>query len=341
MRFFGKIAIIVSFFGFSLCSQPANSQTVQKLKAGKKPGPNYTPVVHYITPVPTPTPKPRKPLRHVNSGLSSVTAPEKYARKVVTEIPKETLFQFLRSDGPAGALNAELQRAATQQYLCDIHGFHHMAFRVDANENSYLQFRKTVRVFDKKGNMVRTIAKTFQENRMLVDEEGNMLLYSRSLLPPTGRIYDSKGDLIEKPDFTNIKSSDLECAGFSHGVLYSNRENGVIHKLPGADEKKINLRISPGKSRKVVNFPLVIDGYSLGELITVDNAGNSYWKYREPDDSWPVEEICHTYKFDSDGNLLAGFDFLPQFINEETQTLYHWEFSKDGASLVKWEKEKS
>lgn len=327
-----------------LLSHNGYGQAVKKI-AVKKPTPtNYTPRPNPFSPTPTPIPKLKKPWRHKNGGLSSATASEKYERKVLVEIPKETLFQFMKADGHGSmaALNAELQQAATQQYMYDNHGFLGLTYQVDANENFYLRFEKAIRVFDRNGNLIRTIAKTPQEDRMLVDEDGNLCIYSRSLSPSTARLYNPEGRLVEQPDFKNTKWFELELAKFSHGVLYSTRGTGVLHKLPGVEGRKINFVVvvaTPGKT-KAVQYPLVIDGYGREQIITTDDAGNSYWKYFEGDDSWPVEEIAHTYKFDPDGNLLAGFDFLPKFINEKTQALYHWEFSPTGISLMKWEKEK-
>jgi hypothetical protein len=321
----------------------------QTWKAATPINPSATP---RVTPHPSPTrvPKLAKPHKRPKSmGVSSAIASEKYVRKVVLEFSKEQFSKLLKEDGGSGYVEKLFQSAATQRYEGQFdYGF---SFRVDEMENMYLIFQNSIKVFDAKGNRIRNINKDQQENRVSVDEDGNVWIYSTGtpgmsfhspsgelIVVPQQRIIGPDGKLIANPELKDW--SVMRYAKFSHGMIYSEKNGDVYFKIPGADEKNIRSTVIESKQQKQnTKFPLVIDGFSIGEDVKIDNAGNIYKRYRDSDDStWPPYEISHLYKFDSQGHLLAGFNFLPEYINPQTQIIYHWEFDPDHFRIVKWEK---
>lgn len=222
--------------------------------------------------------------------------------------------------------------------------------------------------FDKDGKQVKALKKEpFSQDGLLVDENGNICIYNRGS-PSLFLFYGTTGNLIGKENIPIKKPAEADrfvnTIAFERGVIYSKKVGEIFHKLPGADEKNIVKKILiPSvrnnfhgiqnkhfykKNGQEYQLPDVIDGFSFSRIIDVDSSGDIYVLY-----DWNPEPITeegsnypdwtptsyHTYKFDSEGHLLAGFDFAPDYINPGNGTLYKWE-GWPSPKFVKWGKTK-
>jgi hypothetical protein len=302
------------------------------LPTGKRP-PKPTPVPTSISNQPDVLPdtymQPRK-LRVM--GLSSVNAPEKYARKLMFEMSTNEL---LKKYGWA------------PNKVC----------RVDGNENVYLTFQRAVAEFDKNGKLLRVIENISPTsgNNILVDEGGNLFIREYGVengrVISSIRVFDSNGILITQRDIKNWHVFEGPDVRFSHGNIYSIKTGDVFYKLPNADEKEIGKKKFP----KDLKFQLTgaspaqyetddhdnllpgrIDGFNFGCVMDIDSSGDIYAEYVQgsPAGEHPVWQLFRLYKFNPKFRLLAGFDFYPDDINLQTGTLYHVE----NGQMVKWEK---
>jgi hypothetical protein len=290
-------------------------------------------------------PRKVRPHRLRNMGLSSADAPEKYLRTVMFEIPADDLFK----------------KYGWAQF---------MPCSFDSRENVYISFKNDVCVFDKTGKLIRSVKKESSEqykfilgSTLLVDEKGNMCIIQPN--SNIARIFDSDGNLINRVTF----EKKFKKMRFSFGVIYSEETGDIVYKYPDADEKKISQKkflkdfeefktntsgIVSGfgyeSDGEKYLFPDPVDGFHFEQIIDIDDFGNIYAKYygKADDDPMGKNPIYHVYKFNSKCQLLAGFDFCPDYINLHTETVYHAEadpneklWSSPYGRIVKWEKSKN
>lgn len=199
---------------------------------------------------------------------------------------------------------------------------------------------------------------TFGNCQISVDEEQNVLIYQPNGL---GRVFDINGKIVSefelhKKSIEKIGKKSRFRVWMSHGKVFSLTGGDFLNASKSSNElsnedlknSPINysLHFPPGGSyelqekggsveaentitRKKINFPGVLNHGVFGHIELLDNVGNFYVLFDVAGEKGTLENgkpnyfyFPRLYKFNPDGDLLAGFNFFPSYIDPITQNCY-------------------
>lgn len=287
-------------------------------------------------------------------GIVSGNLPEKYEQKVILELPRQKVIQLFLKDGETEPIANYYYNAVAGDP--DFNAGEELGrFGVDQKENIYLMFPHSVYVFDNRGTLVHSLPQTSNSNEdAVVDEDGNVAILDHF----NWHFFDSDGNPVSKV----VKRGGFP-GGFSHGTFYSPQTGEITFKMKSGknlenkyfvkDMVKIKRERIDEHHSYLHNFyltngkklPREIDGFVIQYVDHLDDAGNIYAgyvkqlpnKYDVPIYQWRI------FKFSSDGQLLAKFDYVHNsyIFNSQTQDVYHFDVDKNALRIIKFEKIKN
>lgn len=247
---------------------------------------------------------------------------------------------------------------------------------VDSQENFYVLhacnsentlFR--IEIFNKTGKMIRKIDWNNPYPKLsfniLVDEDGNILLFSESTYGARAFILDKNGRLLG----TFMVQEVMRKYGFSNGIVYQYTNGKVLYKLPNAksapqqkmyfkdfdetadlDKGRLEANNFKYHPKSFIHLPRKLGDFygSWPIAVTYDNTSYAVYTtnpvYNKPGYSFQNPfQLSELVKFDSKYRIIGVMNVenvYPLLINPETGNLYCFESQyKDGIlKIYRWDK---
>jgi len=236
---------------------------------------------------------------------------------------------------------------------------------IDKNENIYVLYYKSINIldiYDKHGLLINSYTwdnpNLGGNFKILVDENGNVLIYQPDTYGSKHVLLDKNGKLIN----TFITFYLSWNVGFQNGVVFSEDTGEIIYKILNNDIlkqniffkdidsrydiKKMRSKEDPDFFRKpLLSVPKSLVDYYIDNVYAIDHNGNIYVRYATKpkhiaDNSIGYDlqkfEIC---KFDKTYKLKAIIPSHFAFVNLDDENLYEIkiDFKNKYMKVYKWE----